>query len=67
MTVSKTDEPHITINGKVLTEVQAMTMRVAAGRFAADLQHEGLGDDDHSRTMTALYLKKLNEIFRMME
>lgn len=60
------DEPIIIINGTRLTEGQAMTLRVALGAFAVDLQ-DGLGDDDHGKTMTAGYKARLSEIFKMFE
>lgn len=59
-------EPTITINGTALTEAQAMTLRVAANDFALTLKHEGLGDDDHGKAMTAGYLARLREIFTLM-
>lgn len=60
-------EPIITINGVQLTEGQAMTLRVAAGGFAMELQQNGLGDDEHGKAMTAGYFARLNEIFELME
>jgi hypothetical protein len=55
-------EPTITINGKVLTSTQAMTIRVAIENFASDLRADGLGNDEHGRTMTKLYLTRIDEI-----
>lgn len=59
-------EPMIIINGKLLTVGQAMTVRVALGAFAVDLQ-DGLGDDDHGKEMTAGYKARLSEIFKLCE
>jgi len=59
-------EPVITINGTLLTEAQAETLRVAAGTFLMDLRENGLGDDDHGKDTTALYLVHLRTIFSLM-
>ncbi len=58
-------EPKITINGKSLTEAQAMTIRVAVNSFSIDLQSNGLGDDEHGKAMTKLYLERIKEINTM--
>lgn len=58
-------EPAITINGRPLTEGQAMTMRVALENFAMDLT-EGLGDDEHGKLMTGLYRARIAEIRTFM-
>jgi hypothetical protein len=60
-----TPEPRITINGSLLTNAQAMTVRVALGSFAMSLE-SGLGDDEHGRAMTAGYKARLNEIYGFM-
>lgn len=54
-------EPTITINGEQLSDGMAMTIRVAVESFDMDLL-EGLGDDDHGRTMTQLYRDNINRI-----
>ena len=60
-------EPDITINGRKLTPGQAMTVRVALNSFLADLQNpEALGDDDHGREMTRLYVQAINEMNAIM-
>lgn len=60
-------EPAITINGVPLTEAQAMTVRVAIGSFAIDMQHDdALGDDKHGRNMTAAYRGRLTEVSKLM-
>ena len=60
------DEPEIIINGTRLTIGQAYTLRVAVSSFATELKNEGLGDDAHGVAMTAGYLARLNEIFKLM-
>lgn len=60
-------EPDIIINGTRLTKGQAMAVRVAVGGFVIELQQNGLGDDEHGKAMTAGYLARLNEIFKLME
>lgn len=59
-------EPFVVINGVRLDDGQAMTVRVALESFAADLYGGGLGDDDHGKTMAALYLTRINEIRAMI-
>ena len=58
-------EAEIIINGTPLTPAQSMTVRVALGAFAMDLQN-GLGDDEHGQRMTAGYKARLAEIFKLM-
>lgn len=59
-------EPSITINGAVLTEGQAMTVRVALEDFASYLHADGLGPDKIGTDMTAGYLRNIREIRRLM-
>ena len=59
-------EPTITINGHVLSEGQAMTIRVAIEAFASELVSEGLGDDEHGKRMVDLYVLRINEIRRFI-
>lgn len=60
------DEPTITVNGVLLTKAQAMTCRVALQSFGLSLESEGLGDDEHGKTMTLHYLMCINDINRIM-
>jgi hypothetical protein len=59
-------EAAITINGVPLTTAQAMTVRVALGSFAMDLQNHHLGGDEHGEAMTRGYLAAIYEIHQMM-
>lgn len=59
-------EPQIIINGHVLTEGQAMTVRVAIGAFANELREHGLGHDEHGQRMMAAYQARLREIAVML-
>lgn len=59
-------EPAITINGVPLTHAQAMTVRVALGAYAMELQNHGLGEDEHGRTMTGGYLAAIYDIHQIM-
>ena len=59
-------EPNITIDGKTLNSAQAMTIRVACESFIFSLLKDGLGDDEHGREMTKLYLDRLYEIREMI-
>ncbi|WP_434949799.1 hypothetical protein ACRWQL_00445 (plasmid) [Shewanella sp. HL-SH4] len=56
------DEAKIVINNQVLTEAQSATVRVALESFAQELQTDGLGSDEHGKTMTKLYLERISEI-----
>ena len=61
-------EPDITVNGVRLTTAEAMTVRVALGAFAMDLQSkDSLGDDDHGHAMRDGYLIALRDIIALME
>jgi hypothetical protein len=59
-------EPTITINGGVLSEGQAMTVRVALETFALSLFHEGLGQDATGTAICRGYLARIEEIRGMM-
>ena len=61
-----THEPFIKINGRQLSEAEAMTMRVALESFAISLAEDGLGEDSHGKTMVRLYLKNIESIRRVM-
>ena len=54
-------EPEIIINGKPLTNAQAMTVRVAVSSFEPDC-----GDDGHGAAMAKAYAERANEVFRIM-
>lgn len=60
------NEPTITINGRTLSEAQAMTVRVALNNFATQLAAKGLGKDEHGKAMTAGYLQHIAELQRLM-
>jgi hypothetical protein len=55
-------EPEIMINGRVITDGEAMTIRVAIESFAGDLMGNGLGDDEHGKAMTSAYLDNIATI-----
>lgn len=60
-------EPDITINGRRLTQAQAMTVRVALSGLVLDLKSgDSLGDDEYGREMARLYLERLSEIFELI-
>jgi hypothetical protein len=54
---------HAEINGVKLTEGQAMTIHAALVGFSQDLRANGLGEDEHGKTMTRLYLKNIQSLF----
>jgi hypothetical protein len=61
-----TTEPDIMINGQVLSEAEAMTVRVAIQTFAISLQSDGLGSDRHGEIMTLAYLANIDQINLLM-
>lgn len=59
-------EPKITINGRELTEAQAMTVRVAVQSYAMSLSSEGLGEDETGKAIAKSYLARITEVNRFM-
>ncbi len=55
-------EPIITMNGLMLTESEAMTVRVAVESFSMSLHHEGLGDDEVGESLTKAYMMNIDRI-----
>jgi len=55
-------EPKITINDKLLSDGEAMTIRVAVESFAHDLISNGLGNDDTGKAICRGYLTNINKI-----
>lgn len=64
--MSKSSEPAIRINGTQCSNGMAMTIRVAVESFASSLHDEGLGDDDHGKAMTEVYLDAIHKIRQAM-
>ncbi len=59
-------EPSIKINGHQLSDSQSAAVRAALEHFSSNLRDEGLGDDEHGRTMTRAYLERMDEIRERM-
>jgi len=60
-------EARIEINGRLLSEAQAMTVRTALTDLSFRMQHEdALGDDEHGRRMVLAYRELATEVLRMM-
>lgn len=59
-------EPEIIINGINVGPGCALTLRVAIETFVSSLIEEGLGDDEHSKSMKKHYLDRCNDIRRAM-
>ncbi len=59
-------EPNIVVNGVTLTTAEAMTVRVALGAFASNLQ-EGLGEDSSSDAIAAGYIGCIDRIHRIIQ
>ncbi|MDO9177559.1 MAG: hypothetical protein Q7U16_04410 [Agitococcus sp.] len=59
-------EPAIQINGRILTEAQAMTVRVAIENFSVDVAGDGLGSDERGLQIAAAYRERVAEIRHVM-
>lgn len=59
-------ESNIVINGMSLSTGQAMTVRIALEAFWIDLISDGLGEDEHGKTMTQAYINRIREIREIM-
>jgi hypothetical protein len=60
-------EPAITVNGRRLTEAQAMTVRVALNHFSRDMGESGaLGGGEHGKAMSKAYQHRAGEALEMM-
>jgi hypothetical protein len=59
-------EAKIVIEGTVLTEAQAMTVRVALASFRDRQQSEGLGDDERGRAMSSAYASRADEVLTLI-
>jgi hypothetical protein len=60
-------EASITINERVLTNAQAMAVRVAISNFYSDMMEpDALGDDEHGRAMVTAYRERLVEVIRLL-
>jgi hypothetical protein len=60
-------EPRITINGRLLTEGQAMAVRVAIAAYHQELQDpDHLGTDRDGRRLTHAYRDRLEEVLRFI-
>lgn len=55
-------EAAVVINGKTLSNAQAMTVRVALESFSMDLRTDGLGSSETGRTIAEGYLACIAEI-----
>jgi hypothetical protein len=59
-------EAHITINGTTLLGGQSMAVRVAISSFLSEISLDGLGDDEHARKMSELYIARLGEVLHLI-
>lgn len=57
-------EPDIVVNGRKLSEAEAMAVRVAVSSKIWEFHDnpDALGTDDHGRTMVRLYLQNLRSV-----
>lgn len=60
-------EPVILINGRRLTDGQAMAVRVAITTFHQEMaEPDALGGDEHGKRMAEGYRDRLTEVLRML-
>jgi len=59
-------EARITVNGTSLNSAQSMTVRVALNSFASHLREDGLGNDEHGKSMVVLYLARIDEVLDLI-
>jgi len=59
-------EPSITVNGVVLSQAEAMTLRVALGSFVISLLSEGLGEDETGLAISQGYKRCADSIHKLM-
>lgn len=59
-------EATVVINGKELSEAQAMTLRVAVGSFAIQQQCDLEEGNTSSVELTSNYLRTAREIYKIM-
>ena len=63
----KAGQIRVAINGTPLSQAQVTSLYMALQHFSCDLQQRGLGNDEHGRRMTALYLARLAEVNVLMK
>lgn len=59
-------EPHISINGVVLSEGQSMAVRVACSSFFAEMSGAALWHDDLGRQIQGGYRDRLKEVLALI-
>lgn len=59
-------EANIVIEGTVLTDAQAMTVRLAIDAFRERQQNEGLGDDARGNAMSSAYAQRADEVLTLI-
>lgn len=60
------EEATVVIKGQTLTTAQVATLRVSLNSFTMSLRQDGLGEDDHGKKMTVLYLENCKSILRLL-
>jgi hypothetical protein len=61
------DEPIITVNRQLLTEGEAMAVRVALNSLISQMKEpNALGDDDHGKAMAEGYVRLADSVLCKM-
>tara|TARA_R110000737_G_scaffold319536_1_gene330788 strand:+ start:414 stop:734 length:321 start_codon:yes stop_codon:yes gene_type:complete len=56
------DESNIIVDGRQLANAESMTIRVALNSFISELNDNGLGDDDHGKSMVKIYTENAQTV-----
>lgn len=59
-------EAKIVIEGTVLTDAQAATVRVALASFRITQKSEGLGDDELGQALSSAYVQRADEVLALI-
>lgn len=57
-------EANIMIRGFYLSVAESMAIRVALSSYLMQMESEGLGDDEHGKTMSELYAKNCKSVLK---
>lgn len=59
-------EANIVVEGTVLTDAQAATVRVALSCFRMQQKDEGLGEDGIGKALSAAYVQRADEVLALI-
>lgn len=59
-------EANIVVEGTVLTQAQALVLRIALDAFRERMSTEGLGEDDVGRSLARAYVERAAEVLDLI-